>query len=525
MVGIGITFFTTILGEVFNLFAPLLGAFIILIPMSLGMIYMCTRMGKDILKDYDYRIFLNNYDPVNFERILMNLENIIKSQREFFWKNSTKSYDFRLRQLEKLENVIRDNESSILDALEKDLGKSNFESYLTEYHFVLEEISFAKRNLHKWMKKVKVGKSLTTFPAKSFYIYEPLGVTLIISPWNYPFNLSLGPVVGAIAAGNTVILKTSSKSIETSKIISKIVGDNFREDFFVHLDNTNLDYDELISRPYDHVVYTGGPAVAKKIMAAQAPHLSKLTLELGGKSPCLVEKTADIKMAAKKIAWAKTVNAGQTCIAPDFLIVDKAIKDKLISELKANITDFYGENPLVNEDLPRIINAHHFDRLLGLIDEDKVVFGGDFDKEILKIAPTIMDGVDFSNPVMSEEIFGPIIPIIAYDDLDEILGKIKRMPKPLAFYTFTGNKEIGDKIIREMEYGNGAINDCLMQIANPRLEFGGVGNSGKGGYHGYFGFMNFSNRKSVVKAGIFDNPLRYPPYEEKKFSLIKKLLG
>lgn len=455
----------------------------------------------------------------------MNLENIIKSQREFFLENSTKSYDFRMRELNKLEDAIRENEEEILSALEKDLGKTNFESYLTEYHFVLEEIKFAKKHLHKWMKKIRVRKSLTTFPAKSFYIYEPLGVTLIISPWNYPFNLSFGPVVGAIAAGNTVILKTSSKSTETSKVISKIVGDNFREDFFVHLVNTNLDYDELISQPYDHVFYTGGPGVAKKIMGAQAPYLSKLTLELGGKSPCLVEKTADIKIAAKKIAWAKTVNAGQTCIAPDFFLVDKAVKDDLILELKRNLRDFYGENPLANKDLPRIINAHHFERLLGLIDQDKVVFGGGFDKELLKIAPTMMDGVDFSDPVMGEEIFGPIIPIIAYDKLDEILGKIKKMPKPLAFYTFTSDRKIEEKIIREMEYGNGAINDCLMQVANPRLEFGGVGNSGQGGYHGYFGFMNFSNRKSIVKAGFFDNFLRYPPYSEKKLSLIKKILG
>lgn len=455
----------------------------------------------------------------------MNLESIIKSQREFFLGNNTKSYDFRIRQLEKLEKAIRENEGAILVALEKDLGKSNFESYLTEYHFVLEEIKFAKKNLKKWMKKKRVRKSLTTFPANSFYVYEPLGVTLIISPWNYPFNLSLGPVVGAIAAGNTVILKTSSKSTETSKIISKIVGDNFREEFFIHLDNENLDYDELINKPYDHVFYTGGPAVAKKIMAAQASYLSKLTLELGGKSPCLVEKTCDIKMAAKKIAWAKTINAGQTCIAPDYLIVDKTIKDDLISELKSNLIEFYGGNQLDNQDLPRIINSHHFDRLLRLIDKNKVVFGGLYDKENLKITPTIMDGVDFADPVMGEEIFGPIIPIIAYDDLDKILEKIKRMPKPLAFYTFTNNKEIEEKIIREMEYGNGAINECLMQIANPRLEFGGVGNSGMGGYHGYFGFMNFSNRKSMVKAGFFDNPFRYPPYDDKKFEIIKRFLG
>ena len=454
----------------------------------------------------------------------MKLDQIIEKQREFFLEGKSKSYDFRIKMLKKLRAGLVANEEDILLALEKDLGKSNFESYITEYSFVLEEIDFAIKNLKKWMKTKKTSPSLSTFPAKSFYVYEPLGVTLIISPRNYPFNLSLGPVVGAIASGNTVILKTSSKSVATTDVISKIVGDNFREEFFIHLDNDKLDYDELISKPYDHVFYTGGLDVAKKIMAGQAFNLSKLTLELGGKSPCLVEKTADVKMAAKKIAWAKTVNAGQTCIAPDYLIVDKTIKDDLISELKANLIDFYGKNPLANEDLPRIINVHHLDRLLGLIDKEKAIFGGEFDREKLKIAPTIMDGVDFSDPVMGEEIFGPIIPIISYSKLDEILGKIKRMPKPLAFYTFTRDKNIEDKITREMEYGNGAINECLMQIANPRLEFGGVGNSGQGGYHGYFGFMNFSNRKSMVKAGFFDNPFRYPPYNEKKLDFIKKIL-
>ena len=455
----------------------------------------------------------------------MDLEQIIQSQREFFLGNNTKSYDFRIRNLDKLEKAIRDNEEAILLALEKDLGKSNFESYMTEYHFVLEEIKFAKKNLKKWMKKKRVRKSLTTFPAKSFYIYEPLGVTLIISPWNYPFNLSLGPVVGAISAGNTIILKTSSKSKETTKIISKIIGDNFREEFFIHLDNSKIDYDELISKPYDHVFYTGGPDVAKKIMESQSANLTKLTLELGGKSPCLVEKSADIKMAAKKIAWAKTVNAGQTCIAPDYIIVDTSIKADLISELVANLTQFYGKDPIESKDLPRIINENHFDRLLGLIDQEKIVFGGEFDRQTLKIAPTIMDGVEFSDPVMGEEIFGPIIPIISYENLDQILNKIKKMPKPLAFYAYTQDKSIEEKILRGMEFGNGATNDSLLQIANPHLEFGGVGNSGMGGYHGYFGFMDFSNRKSILKASRFDNFLKYPPYTKKKFDFLKKIMN
>lgn len=454
----------------------------------------------------------------------MNLDQIIKNQREFFLEDNTKSYEFRMRELTKLEKAIRENEGSILSALEEDLGKSNFETFITEYHFVLEEIKFAKKNLKKWMKKKRVRKSLTTFPAKSFYIYEPLGVTLIISPWNYPFNLSLGPLVGAIAAGNTVILKTSSKSQATTYLISKLIRDNFRDEYIIHLDNSKLDYDDLLRRKYDHVFYTGGPDVAKKIMKGQASNLTKLTLELGGKSPCLVEKTADIKMAAKKIAWAKTVNAGQTCIAPDYLIVDKSVKSDLISELKANLNNFYGKNPIENPDLPRIINENHFNRLLGLIDEDKVVFGGDYDRYKLKIAPTIMDGVDFADPVMGEEIFGPIIPIIAYENLDEILAKIKTTPKPLAFYAYTQDKNIEEKILRGMEFGNGAINDSLMQIANPHLEFGGVGNSGMGGYHGYFGFMNFSNRKSILKASLFDNFLKYPPYTEKNFNLLKRIL-
>lgn len=455
----------------------------------------------------------------------MNLDQIIKNQREFFLGDNTKSYDFRIRQLDKLENAIRENEGEILSALEKDLGKSNFESFITEYHFVLEEIKFAKKNLKKWMKKKIVRKSLTTFPVKSFYIYEPLGVTLIISPWNYPFNLSLGPLAPAIAAGNTVILKTSSKSKATTDIISKLIRDNFRDEYIIHLDNEDLDYDDLLKKPYDHVCYTGGPEVAGKIMKNQAPNLTKLTLELGGKSPCLVEKTADIKMAAKKIAWAKTVNAGQTCIAPDYIIVDQSVKADLISELAANLNNFYGANPLDNKDLPRIINENHFDRLLGLMDEEKIVFGGAYDRKTLKIAPTIMDGVDFADPVMGEEIFGPIIPIISYDNLNEILAKIKRLPKPLAFYTYTQDKNIEEKILRGMEFGNGAINDSLMQVSNPNLEFGGVGNSGMGGYHGYFGFMNFSNRKSILKAGFFDNFLKYPPYTKKNFDFLKKILG
>lgn len=455
----------------------------------------------------------------------MNLDQIIENQREFFLGNNTKSYEFRMRQLEKLEKSIKENEGAILSALENDLGKSNFESFITEYHFVLEEIKFAKKNLKKWMKKKRVKKSLTTFPAKSFYLYEPLGVTLIISPWNYPFNLSLGPLVGAIAAGNTAILKTSSKSKATTNLISKIIMDNFRDEYIIHLDNDKIDYDDLLKKSYDHVFYTGGPKVAKKIMKNQADNLTKLTLELGGKSPCIVEKTADIKMAAKKIAWGKTVNAGQTCIAPDFVIVDKSVKADLISELKLNLNNFYGANPLDNKDLPRIINENHFDRLLGLIDEEKIVFGGAYDRDRLKIAPTIMDGVDFADPVMGEEIFGPIIPIISYDDLDEILNKIKTLPKPLAFYVYTQDKNIEEKILRGMEFGNGAINDSLMQIANPHLEFGGVGNSGMGGYHGYFGFMNFSNRKSILKASHFDNFLKYPPYTKKNFDFLKKILG
>ena len=455
----------------------------------------------------------------------MDLDNIIKAQREFFLGNNTKSYEFRMRELTKLDNAIRANEGEILSALEKDLGKSNFESYITEYHFVLEEIKFAKKNLKKWMKKKRAIKSLTTFPAKSFYLYEPLGVTLIISPWNYPFNLSLGPLVGAISAGNTVILKTSSKSQATTGLISKLIRDNFRDEYIIHLDNEKLDYDELLRKSYDHVFYTGGPGVAKKIMKNQSENLTKLTLELGGKSPCLVEKTADIKIAAKKIAWSKTVNAGQTCIAPDFVIVDKSVKDDLISELKVNLIDFYGEKPLQNGELPKIINENHFDRLLGLIDPNKLVFGGDFDRSKLKIAPTIMDEVDFGDPVMGEEIFGPLIPIISYENIDEILATIKTMPKPLAFYAYTQDKKIEEKILRGMEFGNGAINDSLMQIANPHLEFGGVGNSGMGGYHGYFGFMNFSNRKSILKASRFDNFLKYPPYTKKKFDFLKKILG
>lgn len=328
-----------------------------------------------------------------------------------------------------------------------------------------------------------------------------------------------------MAAGNTIVLKTSSKSKATTKLIGEMINKNFDPSYLVHLDNESLDYDKLIGADFDHILYTGGPEVALNIKKAQADKFSKLTLELGGKSPCLVEKSADIKKAAKKIAWAKTINAGQTCIAPDYILIDKSIKDDFIGYLKSYLEEFFGANPLENDSYPRVINKDHFDRIRGLIDPKKTIHGGGSDQESLKIEPTIMDGVDYSDKVMGEEIFGPIIPIISYDNIKKVFTKLKSLPKPLAFYTFSKDEELISYVIDNMEYGNGAINDCLMQISNPNLEFGGVGMSGLGGYHGYFGFMNFSNRKSMLRSGIFDNFLRYPPHTQKKFDLIRKFMG
>lgn len=455
---------------------------------------------------------------------MTELKNIVERQREFFLEGGSKTKAFRKENLSKLKNLISNHEEDIVEVLREDLGKSAFESYVSEIAFVKEEIDFALDNLDDWMKPVKAKTPIAAQPAKSYTLYEPLGLTLIISPWNYPLNLTLDPLVGAMAAGNTAIIKTSSKTPHTSKLIREMVNTNFPDEYIYVVDNDLVSHDELLSYQYDHIFYTGGREVGKRIMEVASQNLSKVTLELGGKSPCIVDRTANLSNAARSIAWGKTFNAGQTCVAPDYILVDVAIKDEFIKRLRGALLEFFGEDPLRNPDYPKIINQDHLDRLVELTKDQDIIWGGSFDRENLKLAPTIIDGVDFDNKVMEEEIFGPIIPILTYDNINPILYKIKRHPKPLAFYLFSEDKRLVEKVMYNMEFGNGCVNEVLMEISSPYLEFGGVGGSGMGGYHGYNSFVNFSNKKSIMEASSFPRPkVKYPPYTKGKLELIKKI--
>ncbi len=454
---------------------------------------------------------------------MTDLDRIIDRQREFFYGGFTKTEDFRRKKLERLRDLIDLCEENILHALDMDLGKANFEAYVSEISFAKEEINFALDNLSDWMKPVREKTPLTAMPAKSYSLYEPLGITLIIAPWNYPFLLAIDPLIGAIASGNTVILKTSSKTKETSKLIRSMLNDYFEEEFIYVVDNDEVSHKELLEGKYDHIFYTGGKSVGKHIMKKASENLTKVTLELGGKSPCIVDRTADLDNAARSIMWGKTLNAGQTCVAPDYILVDLAVKEKFIGKLKEAMIDFYGLDPLTSKDYGRIINEDHLDRLLGLLDGEDIVAGGIYDRENLKLMPTIVDGVDFDSKLMEDEILGPIIPILTYDDINPILYKIKTMPKPLAFYLFSEDERLIEKIMYNMEFGNGCVNDCIIEIASPYLEFGGVGESGMGGYHGYNSFVSFSNKKSIMETpSSMKANIKYPPYEDGKLNLIKK---
>jgi aldehyde dehydrogenase len=454
----------------------------------------------------------------------MNLSNVVDLQREYFFSGQTKTKDFRIENLKKLNNILENYEDDILRALNKDLSKSNFEAYASELTMAYDEIDLAIKNLGKWMKAIKEKTSATSMPAKSYTLYEPLGVTLIISPWNYPFLLAIDPIIGAMAAGNTIILKASRKSKYTTELLKDILNSNFDPKYLFVVDNEQVSHDELLSYNYDHIFYTGGYKVGKHIMEVASKNLSKVTLELGGKSPTIVDKEANTELAARSIAWGNTVNAGQTCVSPDYILVHSSIKEKFINELQKALFDFYGVDSIRNKDYPKIIDSNHLDKLVNLLEDQDIIYGGKFDRNLCKLEPTIVDNVDFNNKLMDEEIFGPIFPIITYTDINEILYKVKRLPKPLALYLFTENQRLVDKVMYNMEFGNGMVNDTLMMVSNPYLQFGGVASSGQGGYHGYYGFQNFSNRKSIMCASSnIEVKMKYPPYDSARLRILRKL--
>lgn len=447
----------------------------------------------------------------------------IAAQRVYFDGDRTKPLAFRLAMLERLETQIREQENAILAALRLDLSKSRAEAYMTELALVYGELREARQNLRIWARTERVRGSLASFPAKNYVYREPYGVVLILAPWNYPFYLSIAPLIAAIAAGNCAVVKCSAESVHTSALIRKLLQAVFPASY-VYASAPDTDHEELLRQRYDYIFFTGSPRVGKLVMRAASEHLTPVTLELGGKSPCIVDESADIKLAARSIAWGKFLNAGQTCIAVDYVLVQRRVKAALVQALAAEISRRYPKAER-QESYPKIINRRHYARLAGLIAAEKEVIGGAMNERAEKIAPTLFPEAAFDHACMREEIFGPLLPIIAYDELETAIREIKAREKPLACYVFTRDKRKAEALIRGLSFGGGCVNDVLLQIGNHRLPFGGVGNSGMGAYHGRYGFETFSHKKAVVKnTGFPDLPFRYAPFGEGKLKLLKKFL-
>ncbi|MEC2305802.1 MULTISPECIES: aldehyde dehydrogenase [Heyndrickxia] len=441
----------------------------------------------------------------------MNAESILAKQQAFFYSGKTRPYAFRIRALEALKKAVIRHERALSDALRKDLNKSAFDAYATEIGILLSELSFTLKHLKRWMKPERAKTPLTHVGSKSMIIPEPYGTALIISPWNFPLQLALVPLVGAVAAGNCAVIKPSEYTPHTSEALKKLVEEIFPEDFVAVIEGGVETSQVLLELPFDKIFFTGSVPVGKIVMEAAARRLTPLTLELGGKSPCIVHEDAKIKLAAKRIAWGKFLNAGQTCIAPDYVYVHQNIKTAFFKELEGAVHELYGEQPLENPDYTRIVSDKHFSRLRGFLEEGKTVFGGRFNEKERIIEPTVLTGITWENKVMQEEIFGPVLPVLEYENLDEVIAAVRRYEKPLALYLFSGDRAVQQRILNELSFGGGSINDTVYHFTSPYLPFGGVGASGMGAYHGKESFNAFSHRKSVLRqTTVFDIPFRYP---------------
>lgn len=444
--------------------------------------------------------------------------------KTIFDSHQTKDINFRIQQLQKLKNIILEFEDDLYDALNKDLGKSKVASYMTEIGFCLREISLHLKNIKSWSNPQKVNTSQMIFPmAKSFIQREPLGNVLIISPWNYPLMLSLMPMIGAISAGNCVILKPSELSKNTSGVLKKMIEKIFDKDYVKVVLGGATETQKLLKQKFDYIFFTGGEVIGKIVMKAAAEHLTPITLELGGKSPTIVDKNCNLEKAAARIVHGKFSNAGQTCIAPDYLLVNKNVKEKLVTKIKEKIQLFFGDDTEKSKDLGKIINKKHFIRCQDYLKDTKVIFGGEINKTTNYISPTLIENCE-DKKVMQEEIFGPILPIIEYSTIEDAINFINERPKPLALYIFSNDKNFQNTILQKTSSGGVSINDTLMHIVNDNLPFGGVGNSGFGKYFGKASFETFSNSKAIFKnTTLFDVPNRFPPTNEKSLSFIKRI--
>lgn len=441
------------------------------------------------------------------------IKDLLEKQRIYYRSGATMPVEDRIRQLKKLYNTIKLREKEINAALKEDLGKSDFEGYMCETGFAMSEISYMIRHTSRFARKKRVHTPLAQFASNSYTVPMPYGNVLIMSPWNYPFLLTIGPLCNAIAAGNTAIIKPSAYSKATSLVVEKLIKECFSPEYVAVVTGGREENKALLQQKFDFVFFTGSQGVGKEVLRHTAEHLTPAVLELGGKSPCIVEESANLSLAAKRIVFGKFLNCGQTCVAPDYVLCHKTVKDQFLKEVKEQIRRQYGEHPLENKDYGRIINEKHFARLCGLMDAKKIVYGGEKKEETCQIAPTIMDSVTEADAVMGEEIFGPILPILTYEDFDCMIEQIKKKEKPLALYLFSENKKHMDRVTKEVAYGGGCINDVVIHLATSEMGFGGVGESGMGAYHGKVGFETFSHRKSVVdKKTWIDLPIRYQPY-------------
>ncbi len=455
----------------------------------------------------------------------MDIVEIVSAQKKFFETGKTLSLAYRKAALDRLDQAIVKHKDEIFAAIKADLGKGEQETYMCEYGLALSELHYIKKKMNKYARRKHVASPLTNFAASSYMVKVPYGNVLIMSPWNYPFLLTIDPLVDAIAAGNTVVVKPSAYSPNTSAVIKKIIDEAFEPEYVAALLGGRAENQTLLDSKFDMIFFTGSQAVGREVMGKAAKYLTPVVLELGGKSPCIIDEDANIALAARRVVFGKYLNCGQTCVAPDYIYCHSKVKDAFIAAVKKEIVRQFGENPLENPEYGKIINEKHFNRVNGLIDQNKVVYGGGSNAETLKIEPTVMDLVTREDAVMQEEIFGPVMPIMTFDSLDEILSEINGGAHPLAFYYFTKDLKKGRRVVASCRFGGGCINDTIIHLATSNMPFGGVGESGMGGYHGQYGFDAFSHTKSIVdKKQWIDVVLRYQPYNKFGLSVIKALL-
>lgn len=456
------------------------------------------------------------------------IHEIVQRQREFFMTGATLDVDYRVDALKRLRGAIKAHEKDIADALYKDLRKSELESYMSETGMVLDEIKYELKHIRKWSRTKRVKTPIAQFISKSFVVPQPYGVVLVMAPWNYPVQLCLEPLVGAVAAGNVAIVKPSAYAAEVSRCLANIVEEVFPPEYVAVVEGGREQNTQLLEEKFDYIFFTGSETVGKIVMEKASRHLTPVSLELGGKSPVIVDRTANLEVSARRLAFGKYLNAGQTCVAPDYLLIERSVKDNFLECFERAVSEFFPKGGFSN--MPVIVNDRHFKRLMDAIDASKakgakVFIGGNGDTGSRFIEPTVLDNVTWDSPIMEQEIFGPILPVIEYDNLDDVLDIIKQRPKPLALYLFSNDKAVQRKVLSSVPYGGGCVNDTIIHLATPYMGFGGVGESGMGSYHGKRSFDTFTHYKSIVKkSNVIDLPMRYHPYSEKKLAFIKKVM-